>query len=68
VQAGEQGWLFQSKNAKQFAEFILQSAEKKDLDSIGQKARMQAERKADWSVNKKALFQAYAHAVENGKQ
>jgi glycosyltransferase involved in cell wall biosynthesis len=68
VQAGEQGWLFQSKNAKQFAEFILQSAEKKDLDSIGQKARMQAERKADWSVNKKILFHAYAHAVENGKQ
>lgn len=64
VQIDQQGWLFASKDASALAEVILQAAEK-NLDEHGRSARLTAEAKADWSVNKRGLFKAYDRAMEH---
>ncbi|UYN88698.1 MAG: glycosyltransferase [Anaerolineales bacterium] len=62
VQPGQQGWLFPVSDAAALADKIV-AAMQTDLKPYAQRARQQAEARADWSKNKLGLQRAYEMAV-----
>jgi glycosyltransferase involved in cell wall biosynthesis len=64
VQPGKQGWLFPVKDQVALAGLILQSVNQAgQLKLMGQRARLTAEERADWTQNKLGLYQAYDLAL-----
>jgi len=60
---GEQGWLFTDGDEDSFVEGILHASRMRSmLPGMGQKARLLAERRADWSKNFQTMLGAYEQA------
>jgi glycosyltransferase involved in cell wall biosynthesis len=64
VTPGENGWLFPDGDATALAGVILKAAQQPEqLESMGRRARMTAEQRADWTRNFPLLENAYAIAM-----
>jgi L-malate glycosyltransferase len=54
------GWLFRDGDADHLAEKILAAmSQRKNLPGVGRASRSEAEKRADWKKNAKALMQVY---------
>jgi len=63
------GWLFQDGDDTALAdkiEFAIRN--KQNLASLGKESRAAAERRADWRVNVKVLFDTYQRAIAEGER
>lgn len=60
VQPGKQGCLFPDNDHKALARRLQNSAHT-DLTQMGEAARVWAEHKADWNINKEILLDSYRH-------
>lgn len=64
VTPGENGWLFPDGDATSLAAAILEAVDQPDaLVGMGRKARLLAERRADWEKNFPMLEKAYSIAL-----
>jgi glycosyltransferase involved in cell wall biosynthesis len=65
VNSAEQGWFFPDGDDAALAERLLQAGKDRvALRLVGQAARRQAEKRADWKKNFQVLRQAYAAALQ----
>jgi glycosyltransferase involved in cell wall biosynthesis len=67
IEHGREGWFFPAKDADGLAELMFQAADSVDLEQLCLNARKRAEAKADWLINKQALYGAYDLAMENAR-
>jgi glycosyltransferase involved in cell wall biosynthesis len=66
IEEGEQGWLFPDGDVEALAAGMIRAADSwKQLPEFGDRARKQAEARADWPKNFEKLLDAYQMAVEN---
>ena len=64
ITPGVEGWWFPDGDAEALSRMILQAVElRRSMPEMGQAARHQAERRADWKHNFPQLFQAYRIAL-----
>ncbi len=64
VYNGENGWFFHDGDSHEMAALMLAATRISNLSEMGEKSRLLAEDKADWSRNFPILLEAYEKACE----
>ncbi len=64
VSHSENGWIFQDGDSHELAALMLTASRDLNLAEMGEKSRLLAEDKADWSRNFPVLLEAYEKASE----